>query len=83
MTEDEARQKWCPFVRLSAQQDTSHAQGYCWNNRGDDTHDANCIASDCMAWREAGEAYVPCAPTEEGFTYVAAPAGYCGLAGKP
>ncbi len=51
MTEDDARKKWCPMVRLGSAQDTAHADGYCWNNRGEDSHDVNCIASDCAVWK--------------------------------
>ena len=73
MTEDEAKQKWCPMVRLGSVNGNAHYEGFCWNNRGDDTHEANCIASECMAWREDsywnGES--------KRIT-----AGYCGLAGK-
>lgn len=60
MTEEDAKTKWCPFVRHSA-------DGQATFNRGDTdplnniagpgvkNHDAwlcNCIASKCMAWRD-------------------------------
>ena len=80
MTEQEAREKWCPFVRLGSVQDTNHAEGYCWNNRGEDTHESDCIASDCMAWRSNLPTYVA---NEQGSAdrRDAKPGGYCGLAG--
>jgi len=41
MTEDESKQKWCPFVRM---------EGY---NRTEShfVPGSNCIGSECMAWR--------------------------------
>ena len=56
MTEEEAKTKWCPQVRMSNDSscDANHA-----NNRfylGGFDKDANCIASDCMMWvRDSGE----------------------------
>ena len=38
MTEDEAREKWCPYSYTSA-------------NRDKDEYFTRCIASDCMMWR--------------------------------
>jgi hypothetical protein len=43
MTEDEAKERWCPFVRLSANR---------FRGEGVTEHQATrCIASECMAWR--------------------------------
>ena len=75
MTEDQARESWCPFVRLGSVNSNAHYEGFCWNNRGDDTHEANCIASDCMAWRWQ--------PRIENKGDDMGRHGYCGLAGKP
>lgn len=41
MTEDDARQKWCPMVRYPLWPDECSG-----GNEG-----ARCIASDCMMWR--------------------------------
>lgn len=51
MTEDEAKAKWCPFIRM-----TADGPGEWHTNRagGDSPGDASsyrCIASACMAWR--------------------------------
>lgn len=77
MTEDEAKSKWRPMVRLTAGSAGSRAPNP-WSppaNRIIDVDskkaalnplDARCIASECMMWRWGHE--------EE---------GWCGLAGKP
>ena len=55
MTEDEARKKWCPHTRQAAPVD-SEASGTAGNRYGMETLEgAKCIASECMAWRSAGE----------------------------
>ncbi len=66
MTEDEAKTKWCPFVRLIDCRDGMAS--------------LRCIASDCMAWRATDNEGRPTPP--EGGEIVFLPAGYCGLAGK-
>lgn len=75
MTEDEAKTKWCPFVRITA------LDGEWETNRGDFPSGAlACVASECMAWRvmrliDTGKRKSP--PLD----YVVD--GYCGLAGNP
>ena len=79
MTEDEAKTKWCPFVRVSIA--TGGQDTYAVNRiaKLDDkdlvgnTPGTRCIASECMAWRWNPEGHIPNKGKQ----------GYCGLAGKP
>jgi len=70
MTEDEAKTKWCPFVRIVSVNHVLEAIRFM-----DEDNEINtaCIASECMAWR-----FLPCDPDTDDV-----PHGYCGLAGKP
>jgi len=70
MTEDEARQKWCPQVRFTPWSDQM------LSNRGEFSGATNCLASGCGAWRWSRGEYAK--PTEDRGAL-----GYCGLAGKP
>lgn len=81
VTEAEARKKWCPFGRESVFNDGGghpDFQHTLAGNRGECK--TLCIASDCMAWRAAGEAKRSTTPTSG---YHMEPVGYCGLAGAP
>ena len=49
MTEDEAREKWCPFVNLTTFSDHTGTQ-YIYDTRGNNDGIYSCIASECMAW---------------------------------
>lgn len=83
MTEDEARQKWCPFARITVTPDNAPWQGGSLSNRGIWTNGepgVSCIASHCMAWIETDREAVPTLPDgEPDFK----PAGYCGLVRHP
>lgn len=78
MTEDEAKTKWCPFVRyIGAFSDsrgvTVSAASY---NRGaldGGLQNAACLGSGCMMWRELKHAE----------NYTGIEQGWCGLGGKP
>lgn len=48
MTEEEAKTKWCPFVRFTGKLGYDLAPNR--SERGEDT--TRCIGSACMAWRE-------------------------------
>lgn len=88
LTEQDARQKWCPMVRNAAPSD-SEAAGTAGNRYGGEaTHPTHsCIASDCMMWRKTGQ--IGIGPRGEkrdrdldGLTRWI-DVGYCGLAGSP
>ena len=71
LTEQEAKEKWCPFVRAYNGVTAVNTE-YTVNTSKNSTHDARnpalcrCIASACMAWRISLDSK-----------------GFCGLAGKP
>ena len=73
MTEDEAKTKWCPMVRL-APLGANESYRYSTNRMNDRirgiVREARCIASDCMAWRWIDRG----GSRQDG--------GYCGLAVK-
>lgn len=82
LTEEEAKTKWCPFVRATYHVPAQHPHpadhGYIGNR---DVHDrggvggvpnTNCVASRCMAWR-----FRSVLNAEENVDR----RGYCGLAG--
>lgn len=80
MTEDEAKTKWCPFVRYNYTLHSSNASANRWKQSEprDEPHALNpvpcrCIGSACMAWRTSsfGE-------TKQNRTTI----GFCGLAGE-
>ena len=72
MTEDQAREKWCPMVRYPLWPDECSG-----GNEG-----AKCIASDCMMWRwqlnEKGQVVHNNISLMDKDRQ-----GYCGLANKP
>lgn len=81
MTEDEAKTRWCPFVR-----NVIDSADYAAGNRFDTSSESlqqmtRCIGSGCMAWRWTLE---PRTETHgSGLTEDFIGGGYCGLAGKP
>lgn len=75
MTEDEAKDKWCPFVRIAVQMGNGGATA----NRGagdgtggpyDLREDNRCLGSGCMAWQWAWREFAR--PSKD--------QGFCGLA---
>lgn len=77
MTENEAKQRWCPMTRFHV-----GGGGLTYDNKPQSDNKAAspksplCIASECMMWRN--ETSTNC---HTGVNRVCG--GYCGLAGKP
>lgn len=78
MTEDEAKTKWCPFVRMTASQGEWHInRDPSLQSSPQDTQAYRCIASACMAWRATdGEMLTRIETGERVFVAT----GFCGLA---
>jgi hypothetical protein len=88
LSEDEAKQYWCPFTRVAVD-GREYMEGVASANRdtGIETQKHTlCIGSQCMAWRWAGwlnriSQMVAQAPAPE--DRVGERLGFCGLAGRP
>jgi len=85
MTEEEAKKKWCPFVRQSA---TFDGYGLSYNRSANSPSlAAPCIGSACMAWRSVEDEWSRRAADVEyahsGRRLAVTSTGYCGLAGRP
>jgi hypothetical protein len=87
LTEEEAKTKWCPFVRLEGNE-SPHGRDW-MTNRGEyaqptSPRDAlsTCIGSACMAWRWK-KRFGPDPDKPENITELPPTEGYCGLAGRP
>jgi len=85
MTEDEARTKWCPMVRVLVTRNDNVWQGNMLTNRGEipaSNTDTLCIASDCMMWQATDNEFDPEPPQTSAVRVPqkGKPAGYCGLA---
>lgn len=86
MTEDEAKTKWCPFVRFHRTPFDTHAP-----NRNVTASDTTlCLGSGCMAWRSKEQTWFTNRAEAEfrrtGRRLEPTGAdidGYCGLAGAP
>lgn len=94
MTEEEAKKKWCPFVRISDGENLNEpitSRLIPLEDHG--SGETNCIGSACMAWRWEERKTVPAEgyQTPEGQSVVTRymtidpqeGAGFCGLAAKP
>ena len=96
MTEDEAKTKWCPFVRVLVTQNDESWYAGMLTNRGTipaDNTDTLCIASECMAWRwslppKLAKQYKRynergvTVPDSFGRPWPEVASGHCGLAGR-
>lgn len=91
MTEDQAKEKWCPFARVPLTnvrneiESGSPVVNRCTDGRINSS--VLCIGSACMAWRKAGQ--IGIGPNGErrdldldGLTRWV-DEGFCGLAGRP
>ncbi len=83
LTEEEAKKRWCPHVRVSNGPDGS------WNrltNSVTDHVSYDCIASECMAWRkrESAEFIIKAdAEFKRSGARLQGTEGFCGLAVPP
>lgn len=85
MTEDEAKTKWCPFVRLKPTDSDGQAFNRLLSHASQPRDDyeialAKCVGSACMAWRTT---VVPIDSGDVVFNVQNKIVGYCGLAGEP
>lgn len=76
LSEREAKQRWCPFVRYTSVRGSGINR---WTDAGDENFNPNatrCLGSECMAWRwvEQPGPQPPNAPERDS-------RGWCGLAG--
>jgi len=90
-TEEEARQRWCPFVRTTLERETTATNRVIGSTV---KLGANCEGSLCMAWRWGQKSNPNWHPTNQ-YTMPYDPRkdepmfipdderGYCGLAGRP
>ena len=74
ISEKNARQKWCPFVRIDNSNRIHNSLTDGFQNSDRMYH---CIAGDCMGWRQLHLSYL-----KGGETGVTSH-GYCGYAGRP
>lgn len=77
MTEQEAKEKWCPMARSTAGYVRGELIQAAVNTYEESYTNPNCMVSDCMMWRWDYE-------VDKWGDPVSNPVlGYCGLAGKP
>ena len=74
MTEEEAKQKWCPMVNHYNALHEPCGNSFAAMGSPNDWRHTKCIGSSCMMWRIVEE-------TKENAELYRH--GYCGLAGKP
>lgn len=77
MTEQEARTKWCPMVRITWYPTPAPETSISGWNR--DEMNTNCMASDCMMWRWHLRGAMVDDKYDENYPLE----GHCGLGGKP
>jgi hypothetical protein len=93
MSEEEARQKWCPYARADMAGQTvvmamerAPAAVARADGKGYDVVSTRCIGASCMAWRwevTPGEIAAQATGKLQYTVLSHAPIGFCGLAGQP
>ena len=97
LTEDQAKQTWCPFAKpmMVSENQVAIAHGRSFTREGNGggkitSISENCLGAECMAWRWERSQLVfrDRAEGDElvGTVYKTTPepdSGYCGLAGRP
>lgn len=93
MTEEQAREKWCPQVRhaIMAENQLGGVIAVGSANAGRAKLASLCIASGCMMWRKltvmidraTNEPAIPGVAAQGDLEERYSNSGYCGLAGKP
>jgi hypothetical protein len=87
MTEQEAKQRWCPFSRTHVANEHGIVSVNVWPRDTADGRDRDylgecrCIGSACMAWRSTPARRGRMSAIEEEIEMPAQ--SWCGLAGKP
>lgn len=74
ISESEARTKWCPLVRIDANNRLHNTKTDGFQNSELMYH---CIAADCMGWRSFHLSHL------KGTDSAQQTHGYCGFAGRP
>jgi len=95
ITEQEAKLKWCPFVRMGYAFDGGGSFAYPFNRYDNDLEGLGCKGPDCMAWRYVQESdeeitkrvqeildAKPDLSAQEAYDSLPK-RGFCGLAGVP
>ncbi|MBX9760674.1 MAG: hypothetical protein K2Y29_17980 [Beijerinckiaceae bacterium] len=88
MTQEEAKESWCPFTRLTSTDREGDPRAPAGFNRIDSAFvmdGATCIGGDCMAWRWKAEYATekPVIGKRPEHERLPSTHGYCGLAGRP
>lgn len=88
MTEEEAKTRWCPFIRFTDETDgtygVSNRGDVCDRSHNQEARDlSRCISSACMAWRWQRDAHYANAGAHLTHYSTSKTEGFCGLAGKP
>jgi hypothetical protein len=76
MTEEEAKNRWCPFARVAGNNYANESYNRVSRSKKVVAPNSHCIGSACMAWRWFQS-------TKEQGTLPPPYEGFCGLAGNP